>query len=138
MLDDVGLASALKWFADGVERRSQIDIELEAEDTMERLPLAVERDLFNIVQEGLSNVIRHSGSRKAVIRLVRQPDQAMLQIQDFGRGMDTRDMRQAAGLGLLGMRERLRYVNGRLEIESGPQGTTLTAIVPIGVEAMSS
>jgi len=142
MLDEVGLASALKWFSDGLERRSHIDIELVAEDTMERLPLAVERDLFNIVQEGLSNVIRHSGSPKAVVRLVRQPDQAMLQIQDFGRGMpngiDSGEMRQAAGLGILGMRERLRYVNGRLEIESGPHGTTLTAIVPLGVEAMSS
>jgi PAS domain S-box-containing protein len=138
MLDEVGLASALKWFADGVERRSNIAIELEAEDTVERLPLAVERDLFNIVQEGLSNVIRHSGSRKAVVRLIRHPGQAMLQIQDFGRGIPTDDTRQAAGLGLLGMRERLRYVNGRLEIESGPQGTTLTAIVPLDVEAMSS
>jgi PAS domain S-box-containing protein len=138
MLDDVGLASALKWFAEGVERRSHIDIELEADDTMQRLPLTVERDLFNIVQEGLSNVIRHSGSRKAVVRLVRQPDQAMLQIQDFGRGMDAGDIRHAAGLGILGMRERLRYVNGRLEIESGPNGTTLTAIVPLGVEAMTS
>ena len=142
MLDEVGLASALKWFADGVERRSHIDIELEADDTMERLPLAVERDLFNIVQEGLSNVIRHSGSRKAVVRLLRQPNQAMLQIKDFGCGMpdgfESSDMRQAAGLGILGMRERLRYVNGRLEIESGPDGTTLTAVVPLGVEAMSS
>jgi len=66
----------------------------------------------------------------------------MVQIQDFGRGMpngfESGDMRQAAGLGILGMRERLRYVNGRLEIESGPHGTTLTAIVPLGVEAMSS
>jgi PAS domain S-box-containing protein len=138
MLDEVGLASALKWFADGVERRSHIDIELEAEDLMDRLPLTVERDLFNIVQEGLSNVIRHSGSSKAVVRLVRKPDQAMLQIQDFGRGMDAGDMRQAAGLGIVGMRERLRYVNGRLDIESGPHGTTLTAIVPLDVEAMSS
>ena len=138
MLDEVGLASALKWFADGVERRSHIDIELEADDSMDRLPLTVERDLFNIVQEGLSNVIRHSGSSKAVVRLVRKPDQAMLQIQDFGRGMDAGNMRPAAGLGILGMRERLRYVNGRLDIESGPHGTTLTAIVPLGVEAMSS
>jgi signal transduction histidine kinase len=52
--------------------------------------------------------------------------------------MDAGDIRHAAGLGILGMRERLRYVNGRLEIESGPNGTTLTAIVPLGVEAMTS
>lgn len=142
MLDEIGLASALKWFVEGLERRSSIDIELEADDGMERLPLTVERDLFRIVQEGLSNVIRHSGSRKAVVRLTRQIDQALLQIQDFGRGMpagfDASDSRQVAGLGILGMRERLRYVKGRLEIESGPQGTTLTAVVPLGVEALSS
>ena len=143
MLDEVGLASALKWFADGLERRSNIDIELEAEDEMERLPIGVERDLFRIVQEALSNVVRHSGSPKAIIRLIRQPDLATVQIQDFGRGMpngyEPADQRQqAGGLGIVGMRERLHYVNGRLEIQTGPQGTTLTAIVPLGVEAMSS
>ena len=53
-------------------------------------------------------------------------------------GFDASDSRQVAGLGILGMRERLRYVKGRLEIESGPQGTTLTAVVPLGAEALSS
>jgi signal transduction histidine kinase len=143
MLDEVGLASALKWFADGLERRSGIDIEVEADDEMDRLPLGLERDLFRIVQEALSNVIRHSGSRKAVVRLVRQPDQAVLHIQDFGRGMpagfESVDPRPpAGGLGILGMRERLRDVNGRLEIQSGQQGTTVTAIVPLAVPAMTS
>ena len=142
MLDDVGLASALKWFADGIERRSSIDIEVEADDEMERLPLAVERDLFRIVQEALSNVIRHSGSRRAVVRLVRQREEAVLEIQDFGRGMppafESGDQRQSGGLGILGMRERLRNVNGRLTIQSGQQGTTLTATVPLAGVAMSS
>ena len=127
MLDEVGLASALKWFADGLERRSNIDIELEAEDEMERLPIGVERDLFRIVQEALINVVRHSGSPKAVVRLIRQPDLAMVQMQDFGRGMPNelrtgRSAAEAAGLGILGMRERLRYVNGRLEIRTVRKG----------------
>ena len=143
MLDEVGLISALKWFADGLERRSNLDIELEAEDEMERLPIGVERDLFRIVQEALSNVVRHSGSNKAVVRLIRQTDQVMVEIQDFGRGMpsgyEPGDQRQqAGGLGIVGMRERLRYISGRLEIQTGPQGTTLTAIVPLGVEVLSS
>ena len=143
MLDEVGLTSALKWFADGLERRSDIHIELEAEEEMERLPIGVERDLFRIVQEALSNVVRHSGSRKAIVRLIRQTDQVMVEIQDFGRGMPTGyepgDQRQqAGGLGIVGMRERLRYISGRLAIQTGPQGTTLTAIVPLGVEVMSS
>ena len=144
MLDEVGLASAVKWFADGLERRSSIDIEVDAEEDMERLPLSVERDLFRIVQEGLSNVIRHSGSRKATVRLVRQSDHALLQIQDFGCGMPAgfesgdRDRQQGGGVGILGMRERLRHIGGRLEIRSGPQGTTLTAIVPLGVAVLTS
>lgn len=143
MLDEVGLTSALKWFADGLERRSNIDIEFEAGDEMERLPIGVERDLFRIVQEALSNVVRHSGSQRAVIRLMRQQARVMLQIQDFGRGMPTGyepgdHRQQGGGLGIVGMRERLRYVNGRLEIQTGPQGTTLTAIVPLGAEVMSS
>jgi PAS domain S-box-containing protein len=142
MLDEVGLTSAVKWFADGLERRSSIDIEVEAEEEMARLPLGIERDLFRIVQEGLSNVIRHSGSKKAIVRLVRQQDQAVLQIQDFGHGMpsgfDSGERQQAGGVGILGMRERLRHMSGRLEIQSGPQGTTLTAIVPLRVEALTS
>jgi signal transduction histidine kinase len=116
---------------------------VEADDEMDRLPLGLERDLFRIVQEALSNVIRHSGSRKAVVRLVRQPEQAVLHIQDFGCGMpagfESVDPRPpAGGLGILGMRERLRDVNGRLEIQSGQQGTTVTAIVPLAVPAMTS
>jgi PAS domain S-box-containing protein len=137
MLDEAGLALALHWFTEGLERRSGLEIAVEAEETMDRLPLAVERDLFRIVQEGLSNVIRHSGSRKAVVRLDRQPNRAVLQIQDFGRGMPAPfgsgdAMPQPVGVGILGMRERLRHVGGRLEIDSTPQGTTLTAIVPLG------
>jgi len=142
MLADVGLAAALKWFADGIEHHTSIDIEVEADDEMERLPLTVERDLYRIVQEALSNVIRHSGSRRALVRLVRQREEAVLEIQDFGRGMppafESGDQRQSGGLGILGMRERLRNVNGRLTIESGPQGTTLTATVPLAGVAMTS
>jgi PAS domain S-box-containing protein len=143
MLDEIGLAPALKWFTDGLERRSGIDVDLEVEEPMERLPLTVEHDLFRIVQEGLSNVIRHSGSVKVVVRLGRQQDGAVLQIQDFGRGMpkafESSDFGSPiAGVGILSMRERLRHIGGRLEIQSSPQGTTLTATVPVGLDPMIS
>jgi PAS domain S-box-containing protein len=142
LLDDVGLLAALKWFAEGLGRRSSIDIEVVGDEPVERLPLAIERDLFRVVQEGLTNVVRHSGSEKAVVRFARQADEAVLQIQDFGRGMPTpverfNNRRHPVGIGILGMRERLRHVGGRLEIESSSQGTTLTAVVPVALEEIS-
>jgi signal transduction histidine kinase len=117
-------------------------IVVEAEEPDRRLPLAIERDLYRIVQEGLSNVVRHSGSPKAVVRLSRYAEGAVLQIQDFGRGLQSGELDdsapQEAGVGILGMRERLRHVGGRLDIKSGRQGTTLTAVVPVALEEMSS
>jgi PAS domain S-box-containing protein len=135
LLDDAGLVPALQWFADGLSRRSGITIEFEAAET-DRQPLALEHDLFRIVQEALTNVIRHSGSPRAVVRFDHQPHQLVLQIQDFGRGMPTTFESNdggvyATGVGILGMRERLRHLGGRLKIQSGAEGTTLTAIVPL-------
>jgi PAS domain S-box-containing protein len=137
LLEAVGLAPAVRWFTDGLARRSGIRIEVEAEDTVERFPPTIERDLFRIVQEGLNNVIRHSGSTKALVRLNRRNGCAVLRIQDFGHGMPTGGTLRAdgegppRGVGILGIRERLRHVGGRLEIESGADGTTLTATIPL-------
>jgi PAS domain S-box-containing protein len=140
LLDEIGLVPALRLFADGLGRRTGIQIDLEAAETAERLPLEIERDLFRIVQEGLSNVVRHSGSRKAVVRLSWLNNDAVLEIQDFGRGMSPAlkaNEREplTGGMGIPGMRERLRHVGGRLEVQSSSQGTRLTAIVPLRLEA---
>ena len=84
LLDEVGLLSAVRWFVDGLQTRSGLRVTLDAPPAMERLPAALERDLFLVVQEALLNVVRHSGSDTAEVRVERQATQVMLQIRDDG------------------------------------------------------
>jgi PAS domain S-box-containing protein len=139
MLEREGLAASIKWFAEGFSRRTGIEVEVEVPQAPARLPAALELDLFRIIQEGLTNIARHSNSRKAVVRLDRHAQGITLQVRDFGSGMritsgldpDARyaDARYGAGVGISGMRERIRQAGGRLEIHSDDQGTTVTATV---------
>jgi signal transduction histidine kinase len=137
MLDLAGLASALQAYIAGVARQSDIHIEFQATSDLGRLSPDVETDLFRVVQEGLSNVVRHSGSLSAIVRLEKPTDFVVLQIEDFGRGMPASVIdalsagRGEIGVGLLGVRERLRQIGGRLEIQSSHKGTILTASVPL-------
>ena len=116
-------------------KRSHIHVEFETGPEIGRLPLEMETHLFRVAQEGLSNILRHSGSLNAIVRLGRQADQVILQIEDFGRGMPATAVAavsggaEEVGLGILGMQVRLRKIGGRLEIRSSNQGTMLTAIV---------
>ena len=133
LLDSAGLSAALKWFSDGFSRRSGIDVQLDIDQSLGRLPVAIERDLFRIAQEGLGNVARHSGSRRAVIRLERARDEVRLQIQDFGSGMrlGKDPTGSVPGVGITGMRERLRHLGGHLDLQSSSDGTSLLASVPL-------
>jgi two-component system NarL family sensor kinase len=111
---------------------------------MDRLPPTLERDLFLVVQEALLNVVRHSGSDTAQVRLERQATHVLLEIRDQGRGMAGADRPgQAAdpafdGVGLPSMRERVRQNGGRLEIVSTHHGTILTATVPLQAREASA
>ena len=87
MLDELGLVSAVRWFVVGLETRSGLRVTLDAPPAMERLPAAMERDLFLVVQEALLNVVRHSGSDTAEVRLERQATHVIVQIRDDGRGI---------------------------------------------------
>jgi signal transduction histidine kinase len=139
-LDEVGLESAVRWLAGGVETRSGIRVSVEVPPSMQRLRTGLERDLFLVVQEALLNVVRHSGSDCAEVRLEHQAAHVVLQIRDRGRGMaGARRLEQPAdgdflGVGIPSMRERLRQNGGRLEILSTDQGTTLIATVPLEAE----
>ena len=139
-LDELGLVSAVSWFVRGLEKRSGLRVTLEAPLAKERLPAALERDLFFVVQEALLNVLRHSGSDTAEVRLERQATQVILRIRDEGHGMTgARSPEQpgdwaSAGVGIPGMRERLRQNGGGLEIVSNRQGTTIIATVPLQAE----
>jgi signal transduction histidine kinase len=105
---------------------------------LDRLPQDAELALFRIVQEGLANIHRHSGSATATIRLAHEADSITLRIKDTGHGIPTQTHAAllskpgAVGVGIAGMRERLHQLKGRLEIESGPGGTTVSATVPVG------
>ena len=137
LLDDSGLASAIKWLADGFGERSGIKVELDLPDTFQRLPPEIETTLFRIVQESLTNIHRHSGSPSAHIVLTSDAESVFLEIRDEGRGLSTEPEHRtkcsgkAAGVGIAGMRERVRDINGSLEVISD-RGTSVRAVIPIG------
>jgi PAS domain S-box-containing protein len=136
-LDEGGLVAAIKWYIQGFSQRSGIRVGFQGTSVTSgaRLPLDIETDLFRVVQEGLSNVHRHSGSRVAIVTLEEKIDQVILAIKDWGTGIqDWNAMTMSAkavGVGIPGMRERLGQLGGRLEIQSGKFGTTIRAIVPL-------
>jgi signal transduction histidine kinase len=102
-----------------------------------RLPSDIEMALFRVVQEALTNVRRHSASATANIRLERKPDEVLLEIKDRGQGLSVaKDNHDSDGLisigvGIPGMRQRLRQLGGKLEIASNHHGTTISATVPL-------
>lgn len=134
LLDEAGLPPALRCFVDGFAKRSEIAVDLEISPNLERLPHEIEISVFRVVQECLANVHRHSGSRTAGIRIIREKTYIRLEIEDSGKGLSAESAEGTsaqAGVGLLGMRERLRNLSGTLEIRSGSSGTRLTAVIPL-------
>jgi len=137
MLDEVGLASALRWFASGFTKRSQIEIDLEIPESLGRFPRDLEIAAFRIVQETLTNVHRHSGSSTAKINIWRSTNQLRLKVEDQGRGMILpafgKDDRESAilGVGISGIRERVRQLGGQMQIRSGEWGTAVEVVFPL-------
>ena len=135
LLDEMGLDSALKWYIDGFAERSKIAAKLELPTDWERLPQDHELCLFRIAQECLTNIHRHSGSSTALVRLLRSPGEIKLEVSDEGKGLNQETQSKIAsgetvGVGLRGMRERVRQLGGNLEIRSNGHGTIVTATVP--------
>ncbi|HEV3329891.1 MAG TPA: response regulator [Bryobacteraceae bacterium] len=130
LLDEVGLVSALQTYAEGFEQRTGVHIELNIPPDFGRLDGAAEMALFRIVQEGLGNVHRHSGSPVAIIVVERDATDVRLVLQDRGCGLSAKAKSQGKesvrfGVGLLGMRERVEQLGGELEIASTEAGTRL-------------
>jgi signal transduction histidine kinase len=128
MLDVTGLVPALDWYVRGFATRSGIDVTFRS-DGVERLAPETELALFRVVQESLANVQRHSGSPSAQVSLTHSDGEVVLVIQDQGKGMDL-GPGSLVGVGVGGMRERLRQLGGRLELRGGADGTEIRAIVP--------
>ncbi|HEU5180378.1 MAG TPA: MASE1 domain-containing protein [Candidatus Polarisedimenticolia bacterium] len=138
LLKEVGLPAALKWCAAGFSQRSGISVDLDMPEDFGRLPLEVENALFRIVQECLNNVQRHSGSPTARIELQRRARWVGLKVLDDGRGMPEGILSdqsgvQSLGVGLLGMRERVRQLGGQIRIVPGA-GATIQVDIPVAVE----
>jgi PAS domain S-box-containing protein len=133
LLDEVGLSSALRAFLEGFEERSKIKVSLEIPNNFDRLPPELETAIFRIVQECLTNIHRHSGSRVAVIRVARDGNELKLEVGDRGKGMPSggSGSHRRVGVGIQGMRERIAQFGGRFEIHSNKKGTTVVATVTV-------
>jgi PAS domain S-box-containing protein len=133
LLDEIGLLSALRWLADGLRQRSGIKIDLELPEAMERFPPEHELALFRVAQEALTNVHRHSNSPSVTIRLFEQDGAVILEVEDAGHGIfaggASGRVTDAAslGVGLAGMRERMRQLGGALSVRSSARGTCVRA-----------
>jgi len=133
LLDDMGLGSALSWYIEGFSKRSGILVQLSLPENLPRLSLQAETALFRITQESLSNVIRHSRSGKAWVLVTLEPSCLTLSIRDEGHGFDPAAHAGSApsGVGIEGMRGRLKSLGGFLNPQSGPHGTEVLATVPL-------
>ncbi len=135
LLDEIGLSGALRWYTDGLMERSGLDIRLSVADDFGRLPGDMELVMFRLVQECLTNIHRHSGSRCAAIELSRDEKSVLLSVQDEGKGMSAEELAEVrsggAGVGIRGMRERIRQFDGQMDIESGGQGTEISFRIPL-------
>ncbi len=137
MLEEMGLKSAIPWYLDGFSTRSGIKTTFEVQTEFVRLPRESELALFRVLQEGLTNVHRHSGSPTAHVRLLIKDGMAILEIEDNGKGIRPELLAEfcqermgGLGIGVRGMNERMRQLGGRLELASHEDGTTVTAKVP--------
>jgi signal transduction histidine kinase len=136
MLDQVGLAPGVREFLEGFAERSSMEVRFEIAEDFGRLPRDLETALFRIVQEGLTNVHRHSDSRTVTIRIVRSSNAVSVAIADAGRGISKQKICQieagrASGVGLRGMRERVRQLGGSFKIRSTDKGTVVVTRLPL-------
>jgi PAS domain S-box-containing protein len=139
MLDEAGLASALRWYADGFAKRSGIQVSVKVSEDFGRHSQEIETTVFRIVQEALTNVHRYSGSRTATIRLGSKDGQIRAEVRDEGCGLppagQVAGARAPLGVGIASIRERVKQLNGAFEIQSAPGlGTTVRVTLPTAAE----
>jgi len=131
LLDEIGLESALAVYTDGFAKRSGIAVKVDVASDLGRLDSDVETAVFRVVQECLLNVHRHSNSATAAVTLCKEGDNVRLEVRDHGIGMNNTEDGTGLGVGLLGIRERIRQLDGKLQIISANgQGTLVIATVP--------
>jgi signal transduction histidine kinase len=135
LLEEMGLASAVPWYVQGFTERSGIPVELQLPPSLDRLPQSVEMVLFRVLQECLTNIHRHSGSKSAKITIRMEDGSVLLTIQDWGKGFNSGNDALRVGVGIASMRERVREQGGELRVSSSGAGTTVEANLPLQKDA---
>jgi len=135
LLDEAGFSYAAQWYVEGFAKRSGVKVTLQLPSERGRMDKDVEVALFRALQEGLTNIHKHSGASEVQVRLARNGEQLELKIEDNGRGMAKSRLRKViigtdCGVGIAGMRERVRELGGSLHIYSGGTGTTVAVSIP--------
>jgi signal transduction histidine kinase len=143
LLDEMGLLSALHWFADGFEQRSGIKVNLDLDSEFGRVSRDLETAIFRVVQESLTNIHRHAESPTAAIRLKQAGECVTLDIEDAGKGICPEKLSEIssaglAGVGLRGMRERIENLCGTFDVTSSEKGTCIRISVPVSAFAASA
>jgi signal transduction histidine kinase len=141
LLDEAGLLSAVRWYAEGFTKRSGIRVVMDL-DEVGRLPGPIETALFRVVQESLTNAHRHTSATTASIRLATTADAVALEIQDRGRGLRDDLSHQngqlvpgTLGVGIQGMRERIHQLGGIFDLQFTDKGTTVRVFVPLNQDS---
>lgn len=135
LLDECGLGSAIRWYVDGLAKRDALAVRAEIPENLGRLPADLETTVFRIVQECLTNIHRHSGSPTARIAIAREGDTVSLRVEDDGKGIPLNVLEKvfpsSPGVGLAGMRERVRFLHGEMKIDSSSEGTKILITFPV-------
>jgi signal transduction histidine kinase len=137
MLDEIGFAASASWYVTGFARRSGIEVQLELPDEQPRFTESMDLTLFRVLQECLTNILRHSGSKKAEVRIEIGGQEVVLSVRDYGKGMSRDQIDKFmtsgtdVGVGLGGMRERVRNLGGKIELQTPGIGTTVKVTLPI-------
>jgi signal transduction histidine kinase len=134
LLDEVGLISAVRWYLDGLTKRSGIESALEVEPVdFPRLTPELERAIFRIIQEALTNVFRHSGAHKGWVSVIRSENEVLVRVRDDGKGISKRisELRpDSIGVGIGGMSQRAKEFGGELRVTNAHPGTIVEAVIP--------
>jgi signal transduction histidine kinase len=140
LLEELGLVFAAKWLIEGYTRRTGVEVSVQIPAQLERLPRNIELALFRILQEALTNIHMHSKSKKAEVLIQITPQEVMLLVRDFGKGIPAETLSNFevngthVGVGLAGMRERIQELGGKLKVRSDSTGTEITVKMQIGTE----
>ena len=141
LLDENGVSQAIQWYIQGLTERSGLKITLDIPDDFGRLSADLEMAVFRVVQECLTNIHRHSCSKTATIRLSRSSESVALEIRDNGNGIPAEKLdgvrAHRSGVGITGIRERVRHLKGAMDIRSNGTGTNVCIMLPVSMTDIS-